>query len=433
MSVRKQFVSVIVPTNNRPRFLRDALASIRAQTFKDYEIIVVSDERDPTNSKAVADMFGCNRFIVIDPSPYRNVSAARNIGVDHAQADWIAFLDDDDIWLPTKLQRQLEAAQKGFDLIACDALEFWADGTELIKRPRCHDGWSYTKTINHFYWWASPSVVLMKKSAFESVGGFDTTLRYAEDTELWRRVSWESSICQMEEVLVWIRRGDHQAMADKNERTRNLYELKALLKMYHDTPVQHRKGLPGTNIIYPRIVAITAPMKVLAILHSLTPRSRWLRFKRSLRPRTRINALLYKLYKTWLERWEKRAAKPVHIAPAAATTPRPVYNEKSCGLGVPTQVSLSRNQAMSNQSTTFLDPMRECGSCIAGVTKELANIGEALHTVGSDGLAAKLLDLANQLKIASNELERSQQLALRNYVGLSGQGNKNMAHGALGV
>jgi hypothetical protein len=88
---------------------------------------------------------------------------------------------------------------------------------------------------------------------------------------------------------------------------------------------------------------------------------------------------------------------------------------------------------MSNQSTTFLDPMRECGSCIAGVTKELANIGEALHTVGSDGLAAKLLDLANQLKIASNELERSQQLALRNYVGLSGQGSKNMAHGALGV
>jgi glycosyltransferase involved in cell wall biosynthesis len=85
----------------------------------------------------IAIEFDCDQFIKVDPVPYRAVSRARNIGVQHGGADWLAFLDDDDIWLPTKLERQWQIVQtKKCDIIACDVVEFWTDGTEVIKRPR---------------------------------------------------------------------------------------------------------------------------------------------------------------------------------------------------------------------------------------------------------------------------------------------------------
>jgi hypothetical protein len=131
----------------------------------------------------------------------------------------------------------------------------------------------------------------MRKNAFVEAGGFDETLRYAEDTDLWRRLSWRNEMHQMDETLVRIRRGDHQAMADKHERIRNLFELKVLLKTWIDTPEPHRQGLPGMNYIIPRLTAVIVPAWVCRFLHALTPRTRWIQFRRWLRPRTRINQL----------------------------------------------------------------------------------------------------------------------------------------------
>jgi len=91
--------------------LAEALASVRAQTFTDYEIIVVSNGESgetQARSHAAAARHGARYFSL----PIGNLSIARNFGIGEAKGAWIAFLDDDDIWLPAKLERQIAAANQ---------------------------------------------------------------------------------------------------------------------------------------------------------------------------------------------------------------------------------------------------------------------------------------------------------------------------------
>src|SRR5260221_8617571 len=99
-------VSVVIPTHNRPDMLAEALASVRAQTFTDYEVLVVSNGEHHelrAVSRVVAHKHDCRYFELAKGA----VSAARNFGVKQAKGEWIAFLDDDDLWLPNKLEQQL--------------------------------------------------------------------------------------------------------------------------------------------------------------------------------------------------------------------------------------------------------------------------------------------------------------------------------------
>src|SRR5215831_17242003 len=117
-------VSVVVPTHNRPEMLAEALASVRAQTFTDYEVIVVSNgESDDVRraSHEVAIAHGCLYLAL----PKGNLPAARNFGIERAKGEWIAFLDDDDLWLPNTLERLIAQARlAGADMIASDYIEF---------------------------------------------------------------------------------------------------------------------------------------------------------------------------------------------------------------------------------------------------------------------------------------------------------------------
>lgn len=99
-------VSAVIPTRGRPELLARAIRSIRSQTLADVEIVVVVDGPDPATEALLADLADAGLRAVVNPASV-GPSAARNIGVGLAQGRWIAFLDDDDEWLPTKLERQL--------------------------------------------------------------------------------------------------------------------------------------------------------------------------------------------------------------------------------------------------------------------------------------------------------------------------------------
>lgn len=103
-------ISVVIPTRARPDLVTRALASALAQTWRDLEVVVIIDGPDPATETALAaiDDPRC-RAIVADPQ--RGGGGARNLGVESARGEWVAFLDDDDIWLPTKLERQLAAIE----------------------------------------------------------------------------------------------------------------------------------------------------------------------------------------------------------------------------------------------------------------------------------------------------------------------------------
>ncbi|WP_433082561.1 glycosyltransferase family 2 protein [Dactylosporangium sp. CA-052675] len=103
-------VSVVIPTRNRPELVVRAVRSALAQTLTDIEIVVVVDGPDPATVAAL-EAVGDDRIRPVVLPESGGAPNARNRGVDNAQADWVAFLDDDDEWLPEKLATQLERAR----------------------------------------------------------------------------------------------------------------------------------------------------------------------------------------------------------------------------------------------------------------------------------------------------------------------------------
>jgi len=237
-------ISVIIPTHNRPALLAEAIASVRGQTFSDYEIIVISNGESldtRAQSKAVATLYDA-RWYALSAG---NAGAARNFGVEQTKSEWIAFLDDDDIWLPQKLEHQIVAARRsGADLIACDIVNFFPDGSEVEIKMRLPPDVMYVEALCRQKWWGpTPSAVLLRRSVFDGLGGFDPKLITHEDSDLWRRVSWRHTIFQMDEILLHYRSGHPSLSSNKQQYRRDqLYHYR---KIWQDTPPDLRWALPN--------------------------------------------------------------------------------------------------------------------------------------------------------------------------------------------
>jgi|SoiMetStandDraft_5_1073268.scaffolds.fasta_scaffold02755_3 glycosyltransferase involved in cell wall biosynthesis len=183
-------VTVVMAVYKRAQFLREAIDSVLAQTFKDWELILVEDGSHV--AEAIANEYGGRvRYVWQE---HQGVSRARNLGAAMGSAPWIAFLDDDDLWLPHKLERQLWAVESTPEvaLVHTDHLFRHDDGSERPgpRRTPAADvpsGWvSRALFLENFI---ITSSTLVRRQAFELVGGFDAELRLVEDYDLWIRIS----------------------------------------------------------------------------------------------------------------------------------------------------------------------------------------------------------------------------------------------------
>lgn len=120
-------VSVVIPTYNRADLLCEALESVFAQTYKDLEVIVVDDGSNDNTGEVLAEFGNRIQAVRLGRS---GISAARNAGINAATGEYLAFLDSDDLWLPTKIERQLNFATSHPEhvLTYTDALEFSQTG-----------------------------------------------------------------------------------------------------------------------------------------------------------------------------------------------------------------------------------------------------------------------------------------------------------------
>jgi glycosyltransferase involved in cell wall biosynthesis len=199
-------VSVIIPTYNRAALVQEALASVQAQTYRDYEIVVVDDgSTDDTREVLCA-----NREIRVLRHPHRRgVSAARNTGISAARGPWLAFLDSDDLWLPDKLARQMAYLTTRPNLRLCQTDETWVRRGVRVNKPLRH-----RKAAGRIFlpslWrcMISPSAVMVHQQLFQDHGAFDETLPAAEDYDLWLRLTWRYEVGLVEAPLV-IKRGGH--------------------------------------------------------------------------------------------------------------------------------------------------------------------------------------------------------------------------------
>lgn len=184
-------VSVIIPTHNRAESLRSAISSVLNQTFQDFEIIIV-DDASKDNTREVVRELSDRRIKYLRHETNKREAAARNTGVTNASGEYIAFLDDDDEWLPEKLELQV-------DLLDSSPTVMGAVYTGSIRvdsaTGRTLNHWMPTKRGNIFRDLLSmncvgtPSTVLLRRECFKKVGLFDSSIAFGPDYDMWIRVS----------------------------------------------------------------------------------------------------------------------------------------------------------------------------------------------------------------------------------------------------
>jgi glycosyltransferase involved in cell wall biosynthesis len=191
-------VSVVIPTWERGRWLGRALDSVFAQSESDFEVVVVDDGSFTDAAEQTVEARGDARARYLKLPAHRGVAAARNVGVLNATAKYVAFLDDDDEWLPEKLECQLRALEN------CDAL-----GAVYTARFSVDEGtgriWT-TRFPTPFQPGAAnvitTSSVLVRRDCFCRVGMFDERFEAGSDFDMWIRLGLHYQFAYLDMPLV---------------------------------------------------------------------------------------------------------------------------------------------------------------------------------------------------------------------------------------
>jgi glycosyltransferase involved in cell wall biosynthesis len=200
-------VSIIIPTYNSEEFISEALDSVKNQTFQDFEIIVV-DDGSSDSTRAIVKGHPTRPNLVEQKNS--GPASARNRGIGLAQGKYVAFLDADDLWCSTKLEKQVARfeSDQTLGMVFTENYLFDSQGTFLdsLDKARLLMRGVVAQNILHHSGVSTPTV-MVKKSVLDEVGGFEESLRHAEDDNLWIRITAQYPVALIDESLVGVR--DH--------------------------------------------------------------------------------------------------------------------------------------------------------------------------------------------------------------------------------
>lgn len=240
-------VSVVLPTYQRPAFLDRAIASVREQTISDWELLVVDDNPSDSDARRETEArmahYGGDariRYLVHDVN--RGASAARNTGIDEARADVVAFLDDDDAWLPEKLERQIEVFRRVGDDVGAVFVghrRVYASGTpdEDVVPPEDAGKLERLLEENRI---GTTSSIACRRGALRSIGGFDPGLPASQDYDLYLRLATRYEIVRVPEVLLLSYRHGQGAIGDDPARKR--VAMEAFYEKHRALFADHPRG-----------------------------------------------------------------------------------------------------------------------------------------------------------------------------------------------
>jgi GalNAc5-diNAcBac-PP-undecaprenol beta-1,3-glucosyltransferase len=186
-------ISAIITTYNRAGLVPRAIESALYQTVREIEVIVVDDASTDDTARVVQSIQDSRICYVRHVSNRGLAAAGRNTGIRLARGEYIAFLDDDDIWLPNKTERQLGLLGK-YDMVLCAARQ----SDNKIKRHNANE-----VTLNDLRKGIDldPSSMIVKASVTQSIK-FDESLRYGEDWDYWIRLASKHQIGYLDEPLI---------------------------------------------------------------------------------------------------------------------------------------------------------------------------------------------------------------------------------------
>jgi glycosyltransferase involved in cell wall biosynthesis len=229
-------VSVVIPAYNAAAFIKTSVESVLRQTFRDFELIVVDDgSKDATLDMLAPYGDRIHRLRQANAG----VSRARNQGVARARGRWVAFLDADDVWKPTKLARQIEELHRRPECGACYTAILVADEqlTPLLEQRSERGGLERADLlVKGNLVTGSASSVACDKELLIRVGGFDEGLSLCADWDMWLRLASTTRFAYVDEPLVLYRRSPGSMSSNPTVLERDT--LRLLEKAFQDRPAQ---------------------------------------------------------------------------------------------------------------------------------------------------------------------------------------------------
>ena len=197
-------VSVIIPVFNKATTIQKTIESVLAQTFTDFELLLVNDA-STDNSLAIIEQFRDSRIQLINQE-HKGVSYTRNTGIKASKSPFVAFLDADDIWQQNHLENMIQLSKNHFECAV------FSSGYSVIypNKIRNFNFKTAPKSPMDFFENSldfsllHPSIIMIKKTVFDTVGYYDTSYPGGEDTELWIRMMLKYKLCFSNEITVTI-------------------------------------------------------------------------------------------------------------------------------------------------------------------------------------------------------------------------------------
>ncbi|MBE9126713.1 MULTISPECIES: glycosyltransferase [unclassified Coleofasciculus] len=234
-------ISVIIPAYNASKTIKETVESVLNQTFSDFELIVINDGSTDSTSEIISTIK--DERLKVFSYPNTGVAASRNRGVSQALGEYISFLDADDLWTPDKLETQLKALQENPPAAVAYSWTDWIDEFGQFLRPGGHfteNGDVYVKLLLKDFI-ESGSNPLIRRQALTEVGGFDESLAFAEDWDLWLRLAAQYSFVAIPSPQILYRISPNSASF--NVWKMELGSLRVIDKALAEAPasIQHLK------------------------------------------------------------------------------------------------------------------------------------------------------------------------------------------------
>lgn len=217
-------VSVIIPTYNRAHTLGRALQSVLNQTYNNYEIIVIDDGSTDDTLLTLTD-FPSVQYIKQDN---RGVSAARNVGIEQANGEWIALLDSDDEWIPNKLDLQISYLAANPNIKCVHGEEIWIRNGVRVNQMKKHQkggGEQFIPSLDLCL--ISPSAVMLEHSLFRVIGNFREDYPVCEDYDLWLKLTANNSIGFISDPIIK-KYGGHEDQLSQKYFAMDYYRIKSI-------------------------------------------------------------------------------------------------------------------------------------------------------------------------------------------------------------
>lgn len=228
-------VTVIIPTFKRIEYLQRAIASVREQTYQDFSCLIVNDY--PPDSTLLAEAIaylGDPRFQLINHETSLGGNAARNTGILAGTGEIIAFLDDDDYWLPDKLQKHLTSHQQNpqAGLVFSGVIKQWNNDVLPAKtfKGRLPEGDVRKAMSQGKFCPRTTSGVTVRRECFELCGLFDSNLISFQDWDMWYRIAHHYDFACIDEALLIFRQ--HLGDRTSQSRERRLQGLNQLISKW---------------------------------------------------------------------------------------------------------------------------------------------------------------------------------------------------------